>query len=368
MSKVPNLVGTTIGRLHVEELLRREPVTYRPERTEPVWKCKCECGNVVEKRHSYLINKSIAVASCGCTNGTYKPGFKVGTLTILKKLRRQFYLLKCEICNRESKLSKTKLKMLPQDRCPCDGLRQHYDKTPELLLNKKIGNLFVKRLGGKTENSGRLWECLCDCGKTVLVASTRLLNHRNPSCGCGRWRAMQYEDLSGKTFQFESHKFTVVRRLGSHTAGGCLWLCRSSCGHEFRETTGRIKSGTRRSCGMCISRPWLASEEVVLRELAGKTTLEHIGKRLNRTASAVRQKCYAMGLSTDVRKRHVNERRAKIDSLVSQGFNVNEIAEMLGVCKSLVRYYRNLTKTIVAKELARTRQILKKSELLEKAG
>jgi hypothetical protein len=54
------------------------------------------------------------------------------------------------------------------------------------LTNRKFGRLTVVKRIFSLRNGSVLWDCLCDCGKTVR-ASTRHLNRKNntvKSCGC----------------------------------------------------------------------------------------------------------------------------------------------------------------------------------------
>ena len=51
------------------------------------------------------------------------------------------------------------------------------------IVGKKFGRLVVLSQG---EYKGRFvsWNCLCECGKTVLVQSASLNNGNTKSCGC----------------------------------------------------------------------------------------------------------------------------------------------------------------------------------------
>ena len=51
------------------------------------------------------------------------------------------------------------------------------------LTNKRFGRLTVIKRNG-SRNGNALWECLCDCGNTVLVKSNNLTSGNSKSCGC----------------------------------------------------------------------------------------------------------------------------------------------------------------------------------------
>lgn len=52
------------------------------------------------------------------------------------------------------------------------------------LIGKRFTKLLVIRKTSNRKNSGVMWECLCDCGGTHLVPSSRLNNGTTKSCGC----------------------------------------------------------------------------------------------------------------------------------------------------------------------------------------
>ena len=55
------------------------------------------------------------------------------------------------------------------------------------LTGKKYGMITVIRRSEKTGNGKKptvLWECVCDCGKEMIVSSSALLTGHTVSCGC----------------------------------------------------------------------------------------------------------------------------------------------------------------------------------------
>lgn len=49
---------------------------------------------------------------------------------------------------------------------------------------KKFNRLTVVALWEVRNNKNPFWECKCDCGKTVIVAGSKLRNNHTKSCGC----------------------------------------------------------------------------------------------------------------------------------------------------------------------------------------
>jgi hypothetical protein len=54
------------------------------------------------------------------------------------------------------------------------------------LVGRRFGRLTVLEDTGRRKNHKVLWECLCDCGKTVSVKSDQLTSGKTKSCGCLR--------------------------------------------------------------------------------------------------------------------------------------------------------------------------------------
>jgi len=53
-------------------------------------------------------------------------------------------------------------------------------------VGKKYGRLTVVKFMGQDDDNRALWRCLCDCGNTVILKSTRLNMSGRKSCGCLR--------------------------------------------------------------------------------------------------------------------------------------------------------------------------------------
>jgi len=54
------------------------------------------------------------------------------------------------------------------------------------LTGRRIGRLTAIRDVGSDKYNYRLWECRCDCGRTVTVNTNRLNKGKPRSCGCLR--------------------------------------------------------------------------------------------------------------------------------------------------------------------------------------
>ena len=54
------------------------------------------------------------------------------------------------------------------------------------LTNEVFGKLTVKKLNGKTKRGTLLYEVLCSCGNTTIVAANNLRSGNTKSCGCNK--------------------------------------------------------------------------------------------------------------------------------------------------------------------------------------
>ena len=105
------------------KLVALEPTQERSPKGDTVWKCRCDCGNIVLSPLTQLTQGY--KKSCGCIS--HPP-------------------------------------------------RKDY-------LGKRFGRLVVMGYHGKSGGQHR-WECICDCGKTTIVGQTSLQSGKTKSCGC----------------------------------------------------------------------------------------------------------------------------------------------------------------------------------------
>lgn len=153
MSKSSNLINQRFGRLTVIE--------KTPERKHKnvVWKCLCDCG----KEHYAYTNllTSGGCQSCGCLQ--------------------------------KEKVSK------------------NFTKSHSDLIGQKFGKLTIinKSKTLKSSNGSYLFECLCDCGKTVYQPLSALTSYHTISCGCSNKSAGElkiFKLLNENNIPFECEK------------------------------------------------------------------------------------------------------------------------------------------------------------------
>lgn len=127
-AKKINLLGQRFGKLLVIE--EAESVYTQKGVAKTVWKCQCDCGNIVEVKTENL--RKGYTQSCGCL------------------------------------------------------YEEYMNSRKENLIGKRFGKLTVMSLDSeKTEQKGRtFWLCQCDCGNTKSIYHTCLTSGYTKSCGC----------------------------------------------------------------------------------------------------------------------------------------------------------------------------------------
>jgi hypothetical protein len=192
MATKKDLIGQRFGRLTVLEDVGRK---YG----EVLWKCQCDCGNIVNVVAGGL--RSGHTQSCGCYQ--------------------------------RERVAETQKKDLTE---------------------KKFGRLLVLEDVGR-KNGSILWKCQCECGNIVNVVSDYLQNDHTRSCGCykrARASETQKKDLIGQKFG----RLTVLEDVGrSHRC--VIWKCLCECGNIVNVTSSHLQDGTTQSCG-CYNRERVA--------------------------------------------------------------------------------------------------------------
>ena len=121
------------------------------------------------------------------------------------------------------------------------------------LAGQRFGKLTAIRCTDETNKSGYIWECLCDCGKTVFFPTAKFKGASGvKSCGCllKEFYKSTRVDITGKTFnQLTAIKCTEER----DKLKNILWLFKCSCGNEFKAPGSEVMRGQIRSCG-CIGK------------------------------------------------------------------------------------------------------------------
>lgn len=138
MRKMQDLTGQRFGRLTVQRYAGK--TTWK--RPQNAWECICDCGNTKTISGTALL--SGGTKSCGC-------------------LQKE------------------------NARHAAETQRKH----PKELAGMRFGRLTAIKPGEIirwTNRNEQGWECVCDCGKTVLTSRVALVTGGARSCGCSKGR------------------------------------------------------------------------------------------------------------------------------------------------------------------------------------
>ena len=151
------------------------------------WECLCECGTTAfATTHELITDKK---KSCGCKR--HRPdislvGQKFNLLTVVaksdvrKKADSITWECLCE-CGTTTFATTSELQNGHKKSCGCLKNKSH----AEDLTGKRFGLLVVKKRVGTLEKDRRAtWQCLCECGKKVVVRAVDLKSGNTKSCGC----------------------------------------------------------------------------------------------------------------------------------------------------------------------------------------
>ena len=246
----------------------KKPLEYR---------CKCGQVNMVSFA-SFLGSK---YKKCHfCAKGTPKPskvkiGEKYGKLTVIgegvsNKCGQRRHLCRCD-CGKEKQILDNCLRRGDTKTC---GKCKKDSPTLISLQGKVFGSLKVIRKTEKNHQGEMIWECVCSCGKSVLMASRRLRTADYPSCGDEKCpehlleKERLHKILSNSGLDRQKKKNGYCRRdlIGTRFGNlvvkevtdemikgdrnGCFCIC--DCGNELLIGSRRLRKIGVSDCG-CIT-------------------------------------------------------------------------------------------------------------------
>ncbi len=172
-------VGFKSGKLTVVEKTDQRKSGYM------IWKCKCDCGNIILV-DTRKLQRGTAV-SCGCTphiipGTTDLTGKRFGKLVCMEQTNerkggRVVWKCKCD-CGNEVLVSAGQLINGYTKSCGCLSRSEVKD-----YIGARFGKLTIIEYSGKTKGVHR-WKCRCDCGKETIAGQSSLQTGHTKSCGC----------------------------------------------------------------------------------------------------------------------------------------------------------------------------------------
>ena len=129
------------------------------------------------------------------------------------------------------------------------------------LTGQRFGKLVAVAPTGERSRGYVVWECLCDCGNTVLVRSGELQSGDKTSCGCKKKASME-----GMRFG----RLTVLRETEKRRGGAIVWECLCDCGNTTFTIRSNLVSGSVQSCGCLHSERMKEVGESNAKDLTGQ--------------------------------------------------------------------------------------------------
>lgn len=208
-----NLIGKTFGRLTVINKSDK-----RSKNGTCYWTCQCECGNIKDILTTSLTRGT--TKSCGCYRRELVSnnfiGQRFGKVLVLEDLNkttqdaRKLYKCQCD-CGNIIELDSHYLTQSTMPSCGCHDLEVRQQKganSKKDLTNQKFGKLTAIKPTDKRGPKGEVvWLCKCDCGKNTEVISSALISKKILSCGClnqSHGELLIQEILKDNNINFES--------------------------------------------------------------------------------------------------------------------------------------------------------------------
>ncbi len=164
------VIGPTSPNIQQNDLIRRK------------WKCRCDCGNIVNVIYYNLTTGH--TRSCGCMKRTGLKNKRFGNLTVKSKIPgKRDWICQCD-CGKSITVNQDDLFWGSIVDCGCqtkkrtDITNQHFGKLTALRETEPKFD--------KTGRPIRHWLCRCDCGREVVVRMNNLTHKVTRSCGCLR--------------------------------------------------------------------------------------------------------------------------------------------------------------------------------------
>lgn len=231
----------------------------------PSYLCQCQCGNIVIKKASHVIEGN--VQSCGkCHDFRSKYSNKnflnehFGKLTVVGigyNKRTTFicncdcqrsnnaeyaasmiyngYIKQCRLCAKESSLGALKTKRYP-------------DEYLQTLIDKQFGKLTIKSIH-KTANGVTIASCDCACGVTNHSVALCNILRENGTRACGKCRIAPNHKYDDKKYIGKTFGYLEVVDIEKQD-GKVFWTCKCKLCNNVRKLIAHcVAYGNNKSCG-----------------------------------------------------------------------------------------------------------------------
>ena len=194
--KEQNICSEFIGKRYGKLLVLELSETSTPQKR--MFKCQCDCGNIIDATLAYLKSGKKISCGCFRIERKIEDisGQRFGNLIVLEKTNKRAgggssnYIWKCRCdCGNVIGAAASDLKNGFTKCCGCtDPYSIVYDVTD--LTGQRFGRLKVlgevEQEAPSTSISNTIWRCQCDCGNIVELLYNNMKSGHTKSCGCLR--------------------------------------------------------------------------------------------------------------------------------------------------------------------------------------
>lgn len=193
MGKFEDLTGQRFGKLIV--IQQAKSIKDKYGRNIIQWSCKCDCGKETIAKTGALKSGNKKSCGCSCTRLSNLSGKKFGHLRVLERENDigSLPIWKCQCdCGNIISVYASNLRTGNTKSCGCLSRKMASEKIRTDLSGRKYGKLnVIQRIEDKkTKNNENVacYKCLCDCGKYINVRGSNLTSGHTTSCGCNSSR------------------------------------------------------------------------------------------------------------------------------------------------------------------------------------
>jgi hypothetical protein len=246
--QIKNIAGQKFGKLLVIEMVDK------PEgiKKGTYWLCQCDCGNIKSIPSDYLLDGN--TKSCGCLKLEKEDlsGMKFNRWTVIEfshygKRRNLYWKCVCD-CGTEKTVKGSQLKNGESKSCGCLNKEITHERMFKDLTGFRFERLIVIKIDHtKPKIRGGYeyyWECICDCGNSVICSGKSLKSGERKSCGCLRLERQRKVLLkNGPEPAFKLLMTTYIRGAFKRNL-------------EFELTEDEFKFLTQQKCFYCGEEPY----------------------------------------------------------------------------------------------------------------
>lgn len=186
---------------------------------------------------------------------------------------------------------------------------------------KRFGKLLVVRLLPHSHGRGAEFECLCDCGKSVVVAGCKLREPNKVSCGCAKRPPIR---KGPKLHAYEpSFKTASNKRSWPEYSvwQGIKTRCQNPVNHDY------VNYGAR---GITVCDLWRRSFDSFVEDMGDRPSHLHSIDRIDNDKGYYKGNCRW----ATTKEQNRNKRQTKTVEFLGKTMPLSEVAEITGVSHS----------------------------------